>query len=125
MSLADLNQAGLDGALKAIEAPETPLNGHKDHLTTVVDVRNSAQVDAWIARTLEKYGSIDGAVNLAGIVKPNALIDETDEDWKLTMDVNATGVFHCLRAEIKAMKEGSSIVSCCLLPGFQRELVLI
>jgi NAD(P)-dependent dehydrogenase (short-subunit alcohol dehydrogenase family) len=68
-------------------------------------------VDAWIAKTVEKFGKLDGAANWAGVISVNPTVDETDENWEFVMGVNATGVFNCIRAELRAMKDGSSIVS--------------
>lgn len=39
------------------------------------------------------------------------LKDETDEAWDLVMDVNAKGVFNCLRAQVNKMEQGGCIVS--------------
>jgi NAD(P)-dependent dehydrogenase (short-subunit alcohol dehydrogenase family) len=76
-----------------------------------VNVRHSKEVDDWIAKTVEKFGKLDGAANWAGVISVNPTKDETDENWEFVMGVNATGVFNCIRAELRAMKDGSSIVS--------------
>lgn len=78
---------------------------------SVLDVRHSASVDQWIDATLKKFGRLDGAVNMAGVLTPAApLVDTRDEDWERSFSVNARGVFNCLRAEIRGMN-GGSIVS--------------
>lgn len=105
LSLADLNESGL-------EAARAGLDGDKDkHIITAVDVRSSASVDAWIKRTVDVLGGIDGAVNFAGVVRMAKVADESDDGWDYNMNVNAKGVFHCLRAQIRNMKPGGSIVS--------------
>lgn len=112
LSLADMNE---DGLLKAIESLSGAVNGtrknQQQHIYTRVDVRDSASVNNWIGRTLEQLGRLDGAVNFAGVAKMANVIDETDESWVFQMDVNAKGVFFCIRAQLRHMKKGGSIVS--------------
>jgi NAD(P)-dependent dehydrogenase (short-subunit alcohol dehydrogenase family) len=41
-------------------------------LTTAVDVRSSDSVNQWIQKTVEKFGRLDGAANIAGVIGPHA-----------------------------------------------------
>ena len=53
-------------------------------------------------------------MNNAGVTSEGALTgDLTDEGWRAIQSVNLDGVFYCLRAEIRAMRErgGGSIVN--------------
>lgn len=107
LSLSDVNQNGLD---------ETPSmlsqTGDKKHICKVVDVRKGAQVDSWIEDTVKHFGRLDGGVNLAGVTTDGVPIaEETDANWDFLMDVNARGVFNCMRAELKHMHDGGSVVS--------------
>jgi NAD(P)-dependent dehydrogenase (short-subunit alcohol dehydrogenase family) len=105
LSLADLNEETLKEAASS-------LPGSDRHICTVIDVRSSKSVDAWINTTVERLGKLDGAVNMAGAITPaTPVTEETDEHWDLTFAVNARGVFCCLRAELNAMGPGGSIVS--------------
>jgi NAD(P)-dependent dehydrogenase (short-subunit alcohol dehydrogenase family) len=104
VSLADVNEAGLQETIKS-------LNNSSEHIATKVDVRKSAEVDSWISKTIEKYGKLDGAANWAGVIRINPIVDMSDEDWDFVMDVNSTGVFNCIRAQLRVMKDGASIVS--------------
>lgn len=107
VSLADRNEAGLAAALKTLEGT--------GHITTVIDVRDSKTVNGWIQKTVKQLGKLDGAVNMAGIFTIDTPIrDETDEGWDTVMDVNAKGVFYCVRAELNHMSKGGSIVSVSL-----------
>lgn len=104
ISLADLNEEGLRVAVNSL--PDA-----NRHMYTAVDVRNSKSVNQWISLTVDRLGKLDGAVNMAGIITPaSPVTEETDEHWDLTFDVNTKGVFHCLRAELRAMSSGGSIV---------------
>lgn len=106
ISLADINEAGLKDAAAALSG------GGDKHMIHVVDVRQSATIDVWIKATVEKFGKLDGAVNMAGTIMPATPITETSDDtWNFVFDVNTRGVFSCLRAQLRAMSDGGSIVS--------------
>lgn len=85
------------------------------------DVTVQADVDAMVARTVDKFGRLDGAVNNAGITggmfKPVA--DFSDEDWHSVIDINLTGVFASMRAQIPAMlaSGGGSIINISSIYG--------
>lgn len=105
ISLADINAVALE--IAAASLPEADR-----HMCTVVDVRKSESVDSWIQSTVQKLGKLDGAVNMAGVITPAAPIIETSDDaWNFCLDVNARGVFFCLRAQLRVMTTGGSIVS--------------
>lgn len=117
LSLADLNEEGLKRT-----AQELPTIGGQSHLTTVVDVRKGDQVEEWIRNTAAKLGNLGGAVNLAGVVTDGVVItEETDAHWDILMDVNAKGVFNSMRAQLKHMSDGGSIVGYL---GLMADLVL-
>lgn len=85
------------------------------------DVTVRADVEAMVAKTVERFGRLDGAVNNAGITggifKPVA--DFTDDEWGSVIDTNLTGVFMSMRAEIPAMLEsgGGSIINISSIYG--------
>ncbi|KAE8377375.1 hypothetical protein BDV26DRAFT_263700 [Aspergillus bertholletiae] len=111
ISLADINEA-------AVKAATESLTGSDKHMYTVIDVRSSQSVDAWIQSTVEKLGKLDGAVNMAGVITPaKPITEETDDAWDFNFAVNARGVFFCLRAQLKAMTDGGSIVSAASVFG--------
>ncbi|KND90768.1 3-oxoacyl-[acyl-carrier-protein] reductase FabG, partial [Tolypocladium ophioglossoides CBS 100239] len=111
ISLADINE-------DAVKAAARSLPGSDRHIYEVVDVSNSPSVDAWIETTVQKLGKLDGAVNMAGVICPAAAVtDETDENWDLVFAVNTRGAFNCLRAELKAMTAGGSIVTAASVFG--------
>jgi NAD(P)-dependent dehydrogenase (short-subunit alcohol dehydrogenase family) len=79
------------------------------------DVTDPAQARALVAAALERFGRLDFAHNNAGVVFAGAPIHEvSDADWQRMIDVDLTGVFNCMRAEITAMLDagrGGSIVN--------------
>lgn len=116
LSLADMQETGLTAAATAIKSEH-----NVDVLTFVLDVRKSSEVAAWISATTSKFGKLDGAANLAGVI-PKSIgvggIAEMDEDeWDFVIGVNLTGVMHCMREQMKVIANGGSIVNAASIAG--------
>ncbi|MEU3054790.1 SDR family NAD(P)-dependent oxidoreductase [Streptomyces griseus] len=79
------------------------------------DVTRSEDVRTLVRRTVEHFGSLDVAVNNAGVFRGGAPVgDLPEEDWHTLLDINVTGVFLCLQAEVARMREqptGGAIVN--------------
>ena len=60
LSIADVNEKPL------AEITEKLSSSGGKVLSTQLDVRDDKAVDAWIEKTVEHFGQLDGAVNLAG-----------------------------------------------------------
>jgi NAD(P)-dependent dehydrogenase (short-subunit alcohol dehydrogenase family) len=107
VSLADIDPQALSDAAEQLG------NDDANVLTTKVDVTSASQVDAWIASTVDKFGRLDGAANMAGAIGKHhgirSLIEQDDDEWDLIMRVNVTGLKNCLRAELKALKANESL----------------
>lgn len=70
------------------------------------DVRDAAAVDAAIQSAVTDFGSLDVLIANAGIVStPTKLWETTDTMWSELIGTNLTGVFHCLRAAVKPMRQ--------------------
>ncbi|CAK7238491.1 hypothetical protein SEUCBS140593_010742, partial [Sporothrix eucalyptigena] len=116
LSLADINGEPLDKIAKEIKAQHDV-----DVICAQVDVRDASQVQAWMDKTIEAFGRLDGAANLAGVIGktigkvPVAECD--DDDWELNIAVNLTGVMHCLRSQLKVISDGGSIVNAASIAG--------
>lgn len=68
------------------------------------DMNNVDSINHMVEITINKFGSLDIAFNNAGIFdRMNDFHTYTDESWESMMNVNLTGVFRCMRAEITAM----------------------
>jgi meso-butanediol dehydrogenase / (S,S)-butanediol dehydrogenase / diacetyl reductase len=74
------------------------------------DVTDAAAVDAAVAQCRSRFGALQVAFNGAGISGRrlgDGPVDAcTDEGWKAVIDTNLTGVFHCCRAQVRAMLVG-------------------
>lgn len=83
---------------------------HPDRLIPIsADVANRESVAQLFVQAVEKLGRIDVLVNAAGINVPQRMMHNLDPaDWDRMMDINATGVFNCMRAALPAMRERKS-----------------
>ncbi|KAF4439132.1 3-oxoacyl-acyl-carrierreductase [Fusarium acutatum] len=116
LSLADLDPVGLANTVKILDSEAIS----EDVISLVVDVSDENQVSDWIIQTVQRFGRLDGAANIAGIFKPKSIFDSTVQDWDLMMDVNAKGVFNCLQAQIAGIGgTGGSIVTVASAAGIR------
>ncbi len=68
------------------------------------DVADPDAVAAMVAFTVERFGRLDWACNIAGIAPaPKPFTEHTVDDWQRTIAVNLSGVFFCLQAELRQM----------------------
>lgn len=117
LALCDVNHKELDLVVKEIRAQGVNVVG------TVVNVADSVGVDTWIASTVVHFGRLDGAANVAGVESsPDGtvyapIVDTTNAHWNHILDINLTGVFYCLRAELRVMTKGASIVNVSSVGG--------
>lgn len=103
------------------------------------DVSENAVAEEMVKVAVQTFGGLDCALNNAGVmdaVFPGepvdyekqknlvmARIDEaTDDYWDVVMRVNVTGVFKCMRTELRQMlaqKRGGSIVNVASVAGLR------
>lgn len=82
------------------------------------DVTDDASVDAAVATVVERHGRLDLAVNSAGTGGAGPLLETATDDWERVMATNLAGVFRCVRAQARAMREqGGSIVNMSSIAG--------
>ena len=103
-----VRQVGLgDINLRAIETTAAELSKQYHDLEVYplqLDVGNEQSIDKAVASTAQKFGSIDYAVNNAGVAGPLLRSAEHSlADWQKLMDVNLNGVWMSQRAEIRQM----------------------
>jgi len=74
------------------------------------DVREPAQVQAFVDGVVRKYGRLDVAFNNAGIHLGKPLHETTVEEWDNVHRTNARGVFLAIKYEIPHLGAGGVIV---------------
>jgi meso-butanediol dehydrogenase / (S,S)-butanediol dehydrogenase / diacetyl reductase len=67
-----------------------------------VDVSNREQVNALVSDALERFGTLDGLVNSAGIRGVGTVLDFDPELWHKVISVNLDGTFNVCQAFARA-----------------------
>lgn len=97
--------------------------GGSDKVTGVVaDISDRAQVDALIAGAVERFGTLWGLVNCAGIRGVGNVLDTTPELWRNVLSVNLDGTFNMCQAFARVMtaaKAQGSIVNLSSAAGIR------
>ncbi|KAF4552980.1 Enoyl-(Acyl carrier protein) reductase-like protein 27 [Elsinoe fawcettii] len=87
-------------------------------LAVALDVGNSTAVEEWMQKTTSELGPLHGAVNLAGIMRMNSsFVDIKDRDWDDIIRINLTGTMYCMRAQLKHISDGGSIINASSIAG--------
>jgi meso-butanediol dehydrogenase/(S,S)-butanediol dehydrogenase/diacetyl reductase len=86
---------GHQAALKLVD--EIRLMGHRA-MAVNTDVTKGAEVARMVEQALKEFGKIDILVNNAGVVTNANVVDLSEDQWDLVMNVNAKGVFLCCKA---------------------------
>jgi NAD(P)-dependent dehydrogenase (short-subunit alcohol dehydrogenase family) len=101
------------------------------------DVRSNSDMQKAVELAVSTFGELNGALNSAGVMAamapdavfdykkqkellPNPIADAGDEYFDTLMDINATGIFKSMRAELKPMLKqgkGGAIVNICSIAG--------
>lgn len=81
------------------------------------DVASEADWNRVVAESVERFGSIDGLVNNAGIFSPNGLLAGSPEETQTIWQVNQFGVYLGMRTVAVAMRSGGSIVNISSIGG--------
>lgn len=71
--------------------------------TGVLDVREQAQVNGWIAEIIEKFGQIDCLFSNAGVNARATVANMTLAQWQLLIDTHVTGTFNFCQAVLRHM----------------------
>jgi len=90
-------------------------------LAVTADVTDAADVQALVAAAVDRFGSLDVAVNNAGVFRGGQpLADLAEADWHEQLGANVTGVFLALQAEVRQMRTqpaGGAIVNIASIFG--------
>ncbi len=84
------------------------------------DVTASSDVEALVGACVGRFGRLDCAFNNAGVEGANAPTAQYDEDaWQHVIAVNLTGVFLCMKYELRQMKSqgAGAIVNAASVVG--------
>ena len=117
VAISDVNLTGLE------QTKEDILGNGGNVKSYQLDVSQYQQVRSVIEKVESDFGTIDIAVNNAGIGAKNNLrtAEHTLEDWDRVIAVNQSGVFYCMKEELAVMQEHStgSIVNISSIAGMR------
>jgi 3-oxoacyl-[acyl-carrier protein] reductase len=104
--ISDLHERRLGEAADAIES-ETGTRP----ATFLCNVTVEEQVQGLVAAAIAELGHVDVWMNNAGLGGNAPVVEMTDDQWSVVLDVTLTGTFRCLRAVLPHMYErGSGVV---------------
>lgn len=111
--VSDINA---EGGNKVVD--EIKKNGGQAHFIAA-NTSKPEDHEALVEATVKHFGSLDIAVNNAGIGGPVGLTGEYPLDgWQKVIDINLSGVFYGLRYQLPAMQEnGGSIINIASILG--------
>lgn len=114
---ADLNAEGAEQTAATITASGGRALGY------TIDISDSAQCDAIVAKAVDTYGSIDILVNNAGVNLPGVFHEVTNATIEKTLSVNVMGAMFLTRAALPHMLKNSrgSIVNMSSVNGLVSE----
>ena len=80
-------------------------------LAVPCDVTQEEQVQAMVDATVEAHGRLDVLINNAGLGGTASIMEMTDEQWSVVIDVTLNGTFRATRAALRHMTErGSGVI---------------
>jgi NAD(P)-dependent dehydrogenase (short-subunit alcohol dehydrogenase family) len=100
VAIGDVDVGGAGGAVDEIRA------AGGDAFSVPTDVTSSSEVEALVARAVERYGRLDVMFSNAGIALGGSAADMTEDDWRRVLDVNLSGVWRAMKFAIPAMVKG-------------------
>ena len=114
VAVADLPNEKAESMMTEIKQ----LNGQA--IFVACDVSDPDSVEKAVAKTIETFGSLDVAVNNAGIGgEANVVGEMSIEGWRKVIEINLSGVFYCMKFQLaQMMKQGSgSIINMASILG--------
>ena len=114
-----LSDVGADVAIFDINLPQGEEtaesirnNGGKARFF-LCDVTDARKVEQVVTNVVQDFGRIDCLVNCAGVIFRSNVLDLSENQWNLTMDVAVKGVFLVSKYVIRHMKEngGGKIIN--------------
>jgi NAD(P)-dependent dehydrogenase (short-subunit alcohol dehydrogenase family) len=85
-----------------------------EHSGLACDVRDEAACREAVKRVLDAFGRVDILVNNAGVSQSQRLMDSTQADYDLVMDVSVRGSFNMSRSVVPYMRERRSGAIVCM-----------
>ena len=116
--LSDVHERRLREAAEEFEK----LTGSKP-LAVPCDVTAEDEVQKLFDTAVEKLGSLDVVVNNAGLGGTKNIVDMSDDEWNVVLDVTLNGTMRCTRAALRHMipREQGVIVNNASVLGWRAQ----
>ena len=112
--LSDASAPSLDATVNGLSEPRGAVE------TVIADVGEISDVEAVVARAVERFGRLDVLISNAGVLAPNGRIHNlSTEDWERTLRVNVLGGVNNIRAAVPVMRaqQSGSIILTASVAG--------
>jgi len=109
VTVADVDEAGSNVVVAAVNEAG---KGCAQFIRT--DVADENDVRAMVAAAISWCGTLDGAINAAGVAQHAKLLHElSSTEWDRCVNINLRGVFLCMKYQIEEMlkRDGGAIVA--------------
>ncbi|MGI9287893.1 MAG: SDR family oxidoreductase [Pseudomonadales bacterium] len=104
--ISDIHEGRLAKAVEDIKAK----TGHAPHMQ-LCNVTQEDDVQALLAAAVDTMGHVDVLINNAGLGGSANLVDMTDEQWNVVIDVTLNGTFRMTRAMLQHMQpRGAGVI---------------
>lgn len=113
---ADIAATGLH--LEGVETVADEVRGlGRKAIAVEADVSSLADLDAMAKAVADEFGRVDILVCNAGLIRPHPFGSVTEEDWDVSFDVNAKGVFFTMQSVAPMISDGGAIVTISSVAG--------
>ncbi|MEA2986819.1 MAG: 3-hydroxybutyrate dehydrogenase, partial [Alphaproteobacteria bacterium] len=102
IAVADLDAKAADATAREIDS------GSNSAIGVAMDVADEKQVDAGIAKVIERFGALDILVSNAGIQIVAPIVDFEFAKWKRLLSIHLDGAFLTTRAALRQMYKQNS-----------------
>jgi 3-oxoacyl-[acyl-carrier protein] reductase len=112
--LSDISVAALDETVRGLPEQRGAVE------TVPADVSEIVEVEAVVARAVERFGRLDVLVSNAGVLAPNGRIHNLETaDWERAFNVNVMGAVNGIRAAVPVMRaqQSGSIILTASVAG--------
>ena len=114
LALVDVDDGALQRAAAELEAGGARVSTHP------ADIRTRAACAGVVADVLGRFGRVDVLVNAAGVYPRRPVLDISEDDWRLVLDVNVLGTYFMLVEVAAAMGDrGGHVVNVSSIDGFK------
>ncbi len=110
IAICDVDAAALEKVASSFPTERT--------LARPCDVSKAADVDAFVAAVVQRFGKLDVIVNNAGVAREGSVLDVSLDDWDATIATDLSGVFYGCRAALpELLKTQGAIVNIASVSG--------